>query len=320
MVVPKRKGPRSDDGFFGPGSVTWTVLGHPVGLTIGNYWGGVYGLLYSEVAHAVRGTGAIGKDPRTRANESIYWVVTAAFGDTGEACRAGKFVLGRHSKVSGVDPVTGREYRPMRPDLAIAGHCLIWEGPLRAYETYVAELTDDERERYWREGLIAAELIGIDPAILPRTWTEWLDYRERELHPVMTYSIAADDIVRNAKAAAYAPAWSRPLIRASLRAVDELTYMAMPASERRLLGGSTFGPRVAATRAAGRVLARVIALPPVRDAIEVMAGGNAHELMSEARRISRAARSRRPAPIAGRDGRPVGAGVEHSGSAAAVGD
>lgn len=306
MVVPKRQGPRQDDGLFGPGSVAWEVIGHPV-LLIGALSSAMVSLLYSEVAQSINNTGVTRTDPLRRLEETTYFGYTAVFGDTAEARRAGKFVQGKHNKVRGHDPVSGNDINPTRPDIAIPGHAWTWLPPLWAYETYVRKLTPAERARYWREGFAWAELVGIDTSTtqythkgvtvsFPQTEDEWNEFYESYVAPRLTYSSATRTVFSDQRSAEFAPVWARPLVRAVLAVAEEFALASIEIDlPRELLGGTSSQLRLRATRLVGRVLATGMALPPVRDLVEKYGlRGNGHELLTEAREIQRRAGTATP--------------------------
>lgn len=147
------------------------------------------------------------------------------FGDRAEATRAGKYVVGKHARVKGSDPVSNTDYSPSRPDLALSAHCLIWDGTVRAYNAYVRELSDAEIDTYWREGLIAAPLMGIDtetpisidgaePVPFPHTRAAWLTIYEAHIHPRLNLSAAARSIIDSTGSGLFVPWWAHPTVNA----------------------------------------------------------------------------------------------------------
>ena len=247
----------------------------------------VYSALSSEVSQAVLDHSKQMSDPIGRARETSYWVYASVFADTQEAARAGKFVQGRHRKVKGHDPISRSEYSPSRPDLAVMAHCLIWESNLLAYETYVREFTAAERERYWQEGMIVAELLEIDVETLPQTWEAWRSYYESEVRPRLNYSAAAQQVIAFTLRGSYLPIWARPLAKLVWKGGMELAFVTVGPVERSLMGGSDSKARTAVVHTAGRVGLRLATVPPIRDALERSFGGRAHEFLSEGREIAR---------------------------------
>ncbi len=289
--IPKRKGPRQDDGFFGPESLMWEVIGHPVtaiGLTRGTF----YTALSSEVTQAVHDHSKFFTDTVGRAQETAYWLFASAFGDRQEATRAGKWVQGRHAKVKGHDPVTDKQYSAGRPDLAIAGHGLIWDGFRVVYETFVRPFTPAERDRFWQESLIVAELMGIDPAIIPPTPQDWHSCYKAEIQPGLCYSTVAAEQVEFTKWGRFAPVPARPAAVVGFRLLLEMTLATLGPIECATLGEPRSELRIAATRRLGREFWRAATLPPVRDQLERAYGTHVHELLCEARVIKAGLRDR----------------------------
>lgn len=285
VKIPKRPGPRCDDGIFGPDSLAWEINGNPV-AAIGGWRNVIYSALSSGVSQAVVDHSKQMVDPWSRVRETAYWMYVSVFGDSVEARRAGKWVEGLHRRATGYDPAAGRDYSPMRDDLAIAGHCLIWDSNLAAYETYVRPLSAIEREQYWQEGLRIPELLGIDPTIMPQTYADWQRYLDEEIRPGLSYSIAGRRIYHFTTAATWSPFWCRSLVRMLFLLVDELTLATIGPIERTAYGKPRAAWRLALARIAGNRIAAFVALPVVRDRAERALGERIHELMNEAREIS----------------------------------
>lgn len=286
-TIPKRPGPRRDEGFFGPDALAWEIVRHPVVL-VGGLRNAAYTALLSGVAQAVYDHSKHMIDPITRAKETAYWVYASIFADTVEAHRAGKWVEGLHRKATGYDPVTRSDYSPLLPHLAIAGHCLIWDSQLVAYETYVRKLSDAEREQYWQEGLRIPPLLGIDSTIIPQTYADWQRYYSEQIRPSLAFSVAGHAIVDFTYGVRWAPIWARPFAWAVFTALEELTLPTLGPVELNAYGKKRSSARLALTQALGRPIAKVAAAPRVRHWIELWLGKRIHELMTEAREIERA--------------------------------
>lgn len=283
-VYPPRRLPRVDDGFFGPDSITWTIHSHPVAL-VGLIRNTLYSALLSEVSQALVEHGKTLIDPIARGQETAYALYTMVFGDTAEATRAGQYTQGKHAKVKGHDPVSGTEYAPLRTDLAIAAHGIIWESYLIPYETYVAKLTDAEREQYWCEGFAQAELIGIEPAVLPQTWQDWRSYFDAKVFPRLSYSAAANSVVSYRMGASYVDPIVRPIFLLEINTIMELLLATVGPVERALFGRPRSRLRIAATQFVGRQLLAVAGHPNVGDRIIGGFSDRAAELIREAREM-----------------------------------
>ncbi len=282
--IPSKIGPRKDDGLFGPESVIWTLGMHPVIVLAGSRnW--LYTLMFSEIAAALDEQGKVYADPRSRGQETMHWAYASVFGDTEDALRAGAWVRGMHAKVNGTDPVTRTEYSPTRPDLARFAFGIIWDSVRVGYETYVEVLDDLQREQFWQEILRTAEPMGIPVSDLPATWAQWHEYERTVVASRLNYSATSEKIMRYTRNGLGAPAVLKPAASLLIWVGIELTLATMPAQARVVIGYRRTEPRMRITRFVGRGLARVAAIPPLRNLLELAAGGRAHQLLSEARDI-----------------------------------
>lgn len=309
VKIPARPGPRQDDGFFGPGSLTWEIQGHPMTLLVGAVNAAMYTALSSEVSQAVVDHSKQFTDPYARAQETAYWVVASAFADTAEATRAGKWVQGVHRPVAGRDPVSNTDYSPSRPDLALAGHCLIMDGNIRAFQAYGRKLSDAEIARYWREGLIIARLLGIDTESpvsfngaaavpFPQSYEQWLPIYDTAIAPRLNLSAAARKIIDSTESGFFVPWWGRPAYTAAYSATIEATVAVMRPEARAILGKPRSAWQAAAARTAGRQFGRLLDVPAARDGLERgLLGPRCHELLTEARAIQRRRRAAMPTDV-----------------------
>ena len=153
----------ADDGFFGPGSVTWRLnadLSGPVS--------GLRSLLL-QALHPLAMAGVDQHsqwrdDPGARFASTAAYVLTTTYGDRGAARAAAQRVREIHSHVTGTDPVTGKPYAASDPALLIWVHAALVDSVLAAAARYGAALTPAEQDQYVAEMTAAAELIGIPAA------------------------------------------------------------------------------------------------------------------------------------------------------------
>ncbi|MEA2124349.1 MAG: hypothetical protein QOI80_1131, partial [Solirubrobacteraceae bacterium] len=71
-------------------------------------------------------------------------------------------------KVVGIDPVTGKPYSASDPDTAIWIHTVEIHSFLAAHEAYRGALTPADRDRYFAENAVVAELLGVPAELIPR--------------------------------------------------------------------------------------------------------------------------------------------------------
>jgi uncharacterized protein (DUF2236 family) len=153
----------ADDGFFGPGSVTWRLhsdLSGPVS--------GLRSLLL-QALHPLAMAGVDQHsqwrdDPGDRFATTSAYVLTITYGDRAAARAAAQRVRRIHERVTGIDAVTGQPYAAGDPALLIWVHAALVDSGLAAAALYGAALTPAEQDRYVAEMTAAAELVGIPAA------------------------------------------------------------------------------------------------------------------------------------------------------------
>ncbi len=153
----------ADDGFFGPGSVTWRLhadLSEPVS--------GLRSLLL-QALHPLAMAGVDQHsqwrdDPGARYASTAAYVLTTTYGDRAAARAAAARVRKIHEHVTGTDPVTGKAYAASDPALLIWVHAALVDSDLAAAARYGAALTPAEQDQYVAEMTAVAELIGIPAA------------------------------------------------------------------------------------------------------------------------------------------------------------
>jgi uncharacterized protein (DUF2236 family) len=162
-------GPREDDGYFGPDSVTWKVIAHPAALNVG---GGMAVLLQvldpGEMRHLSRTTVARESEAarEARFQRTGAYLLTVSFGDRAHADAAAAHVDRLHERAVFTDPDTGEVIRAKNPEwLRWTHNTFVW-GTLTATLAYGLELTEAEQDRYVHEQHRAAELLHV-PGPLP---------------------------------------------------------------------------------------------------------------------------------------------------------
>src|ERR1700677_2698003 len=167
----------ADDGFFGPGSVTWRLhadLSAPVsGLRA----------LVLQALHPLEKAGVEQHsqwrdDPAARFASTAAYVLTTTFGDRATARAAADRVRKIHERVRGIDPVTGRAYAAGDHDLLIWVHAAQVESGLPAARLFGASFSATEADRYVAEMTASAELVGVPLGAAPASVAELDDYFE----------------------------------------------------------------------------------------------------------------------------------------------
>ncbi len=152
-----------DDGYFGPGSVTWRVRGDLAAPVSG---------LRSLLLQALHPLAMAGvdqhsqwrDDPGDRFASTSAYLLTITYGDRAAARAVADRVRKVHERVTGTDPVTGQRYAAGDPALLIWVHAALVESDLAATAAYGTALSRAEQDQYVAEMTAAAELIGIPAA------------------------------------------------------------------------------------------------------------------------------------------------------------
>jgi uncharacterized protein (DUF2236 family) len=163
--VPERP---ADEGYFGPGSVTWRSaadLSAPVA--------GLRALML-QALHPLAMAGVDQHsdwrvDPVGRLAATSAYLTVVSFGEKAAADRVADRVRLIHTRVTGTDGVTGKPYAASDPALLLWVHAALVDSTLAARSLFGAPLRPAEADRYVAEMVVAAELIGVPRGQVPAT-------------------------------------------------------------------------------------------------------------------------------------------------------
>ncbi|GAA4321189.1 oxygenase MpaB family protein [Klenkia terrae] len=183
------------DGFFGPGSVTWRIHADP-SFSVG----GIRALLLQALHPVAMGgvhrfSEGFTSEPWARLTRTAEYVATLTFGTRREALRAVRRVRGMHRGKSDTEPTTGRAYSVDDPDLLLWVHACEVDSLLSVARRSGVPLTDADADAYVAEQAVAAELIGCDPADVPRSEAALAAYFDR-VRPELAITGPARDAAR----------------------------------------------------------------------------------------------------------------------------
>jgi len=158
----------ADDGFFGPASVTWRMSG--------DLGGPIAGLraLMMQALHPLAMAGVDQhsgwrQDPVGRLAATSAYVTTVSFGERAAAERVAARVRRIHTRVRGVDEVTGRPYEAGDPGLLLWVHAALVDSDLAVRQMLGTPLPPGDADRYVAEMVVAAELVGVPAGRVPST-------------------------------------------------------------------------------------------------------------------------------------------------------
>jgi uncharacterized protein (DUF2236 family) len=179
----------ADDGFFGPASVTWRMSGDLAGPVAG---------LRSLMMQALHPLAMAGvdqhsgwrQDPVGRLAATSAYVSTVSFGERAAAERAAARVRRIHTRVRGVDEVTGRPYEAGDPGLLLWVHAALVDSDLAVRRLLGTPLSPEDADRYVAEMVVAAELVGVPAGLVPASVAE-LDQYVSSVRPELRCTPAA---------------------------------------------------------------------------------------------------------------------------------
>lgn len=186
---PAMQSHSSDRGYFPSGeSMLREVHGERV---VGLYYGqrttlvgALDALLYESTERHTHGK----SQPWARLSRTARIMENIFFGTREDADRELARVAAMHKKVKGTMPadsdprLAGKKYSANDPVLAFRTIGSMADSAEKIYEAFVRKMTDDERESFWQDYLLAGELFGLKRENAPRTypefreeWDAWID-------------------------------------------------------------------------------------------------------------------------------------------------
>ncbi len=165
----------SDAGLYGPDSVSWQVHRQTTVL-----FGGARALLM-EAAHPLviagaTATGFYERNPWKRLMRTLQLTYALTFASREEAAASAARINEVHEHVHGVDPVTGKRYDALDPDLLLWVHACLVDSALLFEQHTVGRLDAGGREQFHQEQMQAAELLRLPRERIPPTVAGLRDY------------------------------------------------------------------------------------------------------------------------------------------------
>ena len=167
----------ADDGFFGPASVTWR--------SAGDLSAPVAGLraLMLQALHPLAMAGVDQhsdwrEDPVGRLAATSSYLATVSFGERAAAQRVAERVRRIHTRVTGVDGVTGKPYAAGDPALLLWVHVALVDSSLAARSLFGVPPSPADADRYVAEMTVAAELVGVPRDMVPASVPQLAGYIE----------------------------------------------------------------------------------------------------------------------------------------------
>ncbi len=201
--------------------------------------GGGYALLM-QAAHPLVAAGIVAhssyrESPWQRLAGTMSAIYTVVYGTRAEAERAAARVRAIHAGVQGSIPgqlglyAAGTRYAASEPRLLIWVHGTLVDTALVMHETFVRPLEEHEREAFYEDMKVVAELFGTPASVIPGSFGEFQAYQREQLE--------SGEIVVTDAGREVAETVLRPLVTVALRPAVEafglLTAGLLPESLRR---------------------------------------------------------------------------------------
>ena len=255
-----------DTGYFGPDSVTWRMHADPL-MGIAGLRALLLQALHPTAMAGVATHSNFRDDPWGRLMRTGEYLGTVTYGTRAEADRASARVRGVHRRVRGIDETTGRDYIADDPDLLLWVHYGFVESILHVVRRGGLSLSQAEADTFVREQVVAAELIGLEAAIVFADEAA-LDAYAEQVRPDL---VATEAALETARFAVIPPMHAAVALgtpaRPAWAAAVGLAYSSLPRWARDLYGFPELPGTDSATSVALRALrASLLAVPaPLRE-------------------------------------------------------
>ncbi|HEX6399748.1 MAG TPA: oxygenase MpaB family protein, partial [Actinomycetota bacterium] len=157
-----------DEGYFGSDSVSWRVH-REVTVLFGGARAVLLHAAHPLVIAGANQTGMYERNPWRRLQRTLVLQYALTFGTRREALAAAARINDLHERINGVDPVTGRRYDALDPELLLWVHACLVDSALLFERLTVGGLDDVGRQRFHEEQMLAAELLRLPRGRIPPT-------------------------------------------------------------------------------------------------------------------------------------------------------
>jgi len=186
---------KSDPGYFGPHSMMWKVNKE---ITV--LFGGARALLmhaaHPLIAAGARQTSFYQRDPWKRLIRTLSLQNSVTFGTEEEADESAHRINKLHEVIKGKDEVSGGTYDALDYEQLLWVHACLQISSIYFYEKTVKKLSENEKNNYHKENMIAAEMVLIDISKMPKTHDElkkWVIKKSKE-NKYLIYTDVAKDV------------------------------------------------------------------------------------------------------------------------------
>ena len=185
---------KADPGYFGPDSMMWKVNKE---ITV--LFGGARALLmhaaHPLIAAGARQTSFYQRDPWKRLIRTLSLQNSVTFGSKKEADESAHRINKLHEVIKGNDEVTGDVYDALDHEQLLWVHACLQISSIYFYEKTVKKLSIEEKNKYHKENMVAADLVLIDIDEMPQTHEdlkEWVVNKSKTENYLIYTDVAKD--------------------------------------------------------------------------------------------------------------------------------
>ena len=183
-----------DPGYFGPDSIMWKVNKE---ITV--LFGGARALLmhaaHPLIAAGARQTSFYQRDPWKRLIRTLSLQNSVTFGTKEEADESALRINKLHEVIKGEDEITGKIYDALDNEQLLWVHACLQLSSIYFYEKTVKKLSEQEKNQYHVENMLAAEMVLIDKSYIPKTHDDlkkWVIKKSKEKDYLLITDVALD--------------------------------------------------------------------------------------------------------------------------------
>ena len=186
---------KADPGYFGPDSMMWKVNKE---ITV--LFGGARALLmhaaHPLIAAGARQTSFYQRDPWKRLIRTLSLQNSVTFGSKKEADESAHRINKLHEVIKGNDEVTGDVYDALDHEQLLWVHACLQISSIYFYEKTVKKLSVEEKNKYHKENMVAADLVLIDTDEMPQTHEELKEWvvNKSKTENYLIYTDVAKDV------------------------------------------------------------------------------------------------------------------------------
>ena len=184
----------SDPGYFGPQSMMWKVNKE---ITV--LFGGARALLmhaaHPLIAAGARQTSFYQRDPWKRLIRTLSLQNSVTFGTKQEADESAHRINKLHEVIKGKDEISGGTYDALDHEQLLWVHACLQISSIYFYEKTVKKLSEEDKNKYHVENMIAAEMVLVNKNQMPKTHEklkQWVIEKSQEKDYLIYTDVAKD--------------------------------------------------------------------------------------------------------------------------------